>query len=78
MIIKITLTQYMGKSGERLVWDGDLPTYFQSDILEDNIACLIGIDDRKALLFDNFTCINQGKIIGEVSQEVISQMPKCS
>lgn len=58
MIIKITLTQYMGKSGERLVWDGDLPTYFQSDILEDNIACLIGIDDRKALLFDNFTCIN--------------------
>lgn len=78
MIIKITLTQYMGKSGERLVWDGDLPTYFQSDILEDNIACLIGIDDRKALLFDNFTCINQGKIIGEVSQEVIGQMPKCN
>ena len=72
------ITKYMEKSGERLVYGGKLPTYFQSDILEDDIACPIGIDDRKALLFDNFTCINDGEIIGEVSKEVIDKMPKCN
>lgn len=72
------ITKYMEKSGERLVYGGNLPTYFQSDILEDDVVCPIGIDDRKALLFDNFTCINEGEIIGEVSQEVIDQMPKCN
>lgn len=72
------ITKYMEKSGERLVYGGKLPTYFQSDILEDDIACPIGVDDRKALLFDNFTCINDGEIIGEVSKEVIDQMPKCN
>ena len=72
------ITKYMEKSGERLVYGGKLPTFFKSDILEDDIACPIGIDDRKALLFDNFTCINDGEIIGEVSKEVIDQMPKCN
>ena len=68
----------MEKSGERLVYGGKLPTYFQSDILEEDIACSIGVDDRKALLFDNFTCIDDGEIIGKVSKEVIDQMPKCN
>lgn len=72
------ITKYMEKSGERLVYGGKLPTYFQSDILEEDIAYPIGIDDRKALLFDSFTCINEGEIIGEVSKEVIDQMPKCN
>lgn len=72
------ITKYMEKSGERLVYGGKLPTYFQSDILEEDIACPIGVDDRKALLFDSFTCIDDGEIIGEVSKEVIEQMPKCN
>ena len=72
------ITKYMEKLGERLVYGGKLPTFFKSDILEDDIACPIGIDDRKALLFDNFTCINDGEIIGKVSKEVIDQMPKCN
>lgn len=70
------ITKYIEKSGERLVYGGKLPTYFQSDILEDDIACPIGIDNRKALLFDSFTCIDDGEIIGKVSKEVIDQMPK--
>lgn len=72
------ITKYMEKSSERLVYGGDLPTYFQSDILEDDVVCSIGIDDRKALLFDSFTCIDDGEIIGKVSKEVIDQMPKCN
>lgn len=72
------ITKHIEKSGERLVYGGKLPTYFQSDILEDDIACPIGIDNRKALLFDSFTCIDDGEIIGKVSKEVIDQMPKCN
>ncbi len=72
------ITKYMEKSGEHLVYGGKLPTYFQSDILEEDIACPFGIDDRKRLLLDGFTCIDDGEIIGEVSKEVIAQMPKCN
>ncbi len=72
------ITKYMEKSGERLVYGGKLPTYFRSDILDEDIVCRFGIDDRKVLLFDNFTCINEGEILGEVNKEIISQLPKCN
>lgn len=68
------ITKYMEKSGKRLVYGGKLPTFFKSDILEDDISCPIGVDDRKALLFDSFTRINDGEIISKVSKEVINQM----
>ena len=35
-------------------------------------------EDRKLLLFDNFMCLDQGEIIGQVSQEVIDKMPKAN
>ena len=72
------ITKYMEKSGERLVYGGKLPTYFRSDILDEDVVCCFGIDDRKVLLFDNFTCISDGEILGEVNKEVIDQMPKCN
>ena len=72
------ITKYMEKSGERLVYGGKLPTYFRSDILDEDIICAFGIDDRKVLLFDNFTCINEGEILGKVSKEIISQLPHCN
>ena len=53
-----------------------LYTYFVSDILEDDIVCTIGQEDRKILLFDNFNCLIDGEVIGQVSQEVIDKMPK--
>ena len=70
------ITKYLEKSGERLVYGGKLPSYFLSDLLESDIACPYGVDDRKALLFDDFTCIIDGEIIGKVSKEVIAKMPK--
>ena len=70
------ITKYMEKSGERLVYGGKLPTYFLSDILDEDVACPYGVDDRKVLLFDNFTCMNEGEILGKVSKEVIKQLPK--
>ena len=53
-----------------------MPTYFLSDVLDEDVACPYGVDDRKVLLFDNFTCMNEGEILGKVSKEVIKQLPK--
>ena len=72
------ITKYMEKSGERLVYGGKLPTYFRSDILEEDIACPYGNDDRKALLLDGFTCINDGEIIGKATKENIAKLPHCN
>ncbi len=70
------LTKYMEKTGEKIIYSRGLPTYFISDIIEDDIVCKIGNEDRKILLFDNFTCLNDGEVIGQVSPEVIDKMPK--
>ena len=72
------ITKYMEKSGERLVYGGKLPTYFRSDVLDEDVICTFGIDDRKVLLFDNFTCINEGEILGKISKEIIAQLPHCN
>lgn len=73
------LLKYIEKSGERIVYGGDLPTYFKSNILSNDIICGYGIEDKKLLLFDDFTCIDDnGVVMGKVSPEVIAQMPKAN
>ena len=52
------------------------PGWFVSDILESDIVCKIGQEDRKLLLFDDFLCIDEGVVMGKVSPEVIKEMPK--
>ena len=68
--------KYIEKSGERLIYGGKLPTYFESDILDEDVICHYGKDDRKAILADDFTCMVEGEVIGTVSPEVIEKMPK--
>lgn len=51
------LTKYIEKTGEKIVYSKNLPTYFISDIMDEDIVCTIGQEDKKLLLFDNFTCI---------------------
>lgn len=70
------LMKYIEKTGEKLVYGGKLPTYFQSDVLDEDILCPYGIDGRKAILADDFLCIKDGEIMGKVSPEVIEKMPK--
>lgn len=70
------ITKYIEKSEERIVYSKNIPTYFISDILDDDIVCTIGQEDRKLLLFDDFFCIDEGVVMGKVSPEVISQMKK--
>ena len=70
------LMKYIEKSGERLIYGGNLPTYFVSDVMDEDVICPYGIDDRKAILADDFTCISDGEIMGTVSKEIIEKMPK--
>ncbi len=70
------LLKYIEKSGEKLIYGGKLPTTFNSDILDEEVVCGYGVDERKLLLADNFTCIVDGEILGTVSPEIIEKMPK--
>ena len=70
------IVKYIRKTGERVVYSKHLQTYFISDILESDIVCTIGQEDRKLLLFDDFLCIDEGVVMGKVSPKVISEMPK--
>ena len=72
------LLKYIEKSGERLVYGGDLPTYFKSDITDENIVCPTGIDGKKMLLYDDFNCWEDGCLVGKVCSEIISRLPKCN
>ena len=70
------MLKYIEKSGERPVYGGKLPAYIVSDIIDDDILCGFGVDERKILLFDDFNCIVDGEVIGKATPEVIEQMPK--
>ena len=70
------LMKYIGKSDERIVYSKNTPAYFISDILDEDVACTIGQEDKKLLLYDNFSCFDNGVYVGEVTPEVIKQMPK--
>ena len=72
------LIKYMEKSGERIVYSKGIATYFVSDIMDEDVVCTIGNEDKKLLLFDDFNCWDEGVLIGKVSKEVIDQMPKAN
>ena len=72
------LMKYIEKSGEKLIYSRNIPTYIVSDIMEEDILCAIGQEDRKLLLSDDFNCLDEGVLIGRVSPEVIERMPKCN
>ena len=67
--------KYIEKSGERIVYSRRLPTFFYTDILEEDIATEYGeYDNVKLVLFDDFRCIREGEIIGVVSRETITKL----
>ena len=70
------ILKYIEKSGERIVYSRGLPQYFISDILPEDVVMKVGQEEKKLLLFDDFKCIDEGCIVGMVSEEIIKQMPK--
>lgn len=70
------LIKYLEKTGEKIVYSKGLPQFFISDIMDEDVACTIGLEDKKLLLFDDFECWDEGCLIGKVSKDVIAQMRK--
>ena len=68
------LTKYIAKTEERLVYSRGLPMYLISDITDEDVVCRCGLENRKLLLFDNFTCWDEGELIGEISLETKKQL----
>lgn len=72
------LMKYIEKSGGKLVYSRGLYQYFVTDIMDEDVVCFYGLEDRKLLLFDDFTCWDEGEYIGPVSRETIARLPKCA
>ena len=72
------IMKYLEKTEEKIVYSKGLYQYFISDIMDEDIVCTIGQEDRKLLLFDDFKCWDEGCYMGEVSPEIIAQMRKCN
>ena len=70
------LTKYMEKTGEKIVYSKGLPQFFISDVMENDVVCPIGQEDKKLLLFDDFECWDAGEFVGNVSREVIERIRK--
>lgn len=70
------LMKYIEKSGEKIVYSKGLAQYFISDIMDEDIVCPIGVDENKLLLFDDFTCWDNGSKIGTVNKDTISKLRK--
>ena len=58
------LTKYMEKTGEKMVYSKGLPQFFISDIMDEDVVCPIGLEDKKLLLFDDFSCWDEGCYMG--------------
>lgn len=70
------LTKYLEKTGEKLVYSRGLYRYFVTDVMDEDIICPYGENDKKFILSDKFSCWDDGEYIGTVSPEVIAQLPK--
>ena len=72
------MLKYIRKTGEKVIYSKHLQTYFVTDILEDDVVCTIGQENRKILLFDNFRCVDleNGKLLGTINKGLINQLPK--
>ena len=69
------IVKYMEKTGEKVFASKGLPQFVISDILEDDVVCRYGLEDKKLLLFDDFTLIDDGCVIGQASKANLKKMP---
>ena len=72
------LTKYIEKSGEKIVYSRGIPQFFITDIIDDDVICRIGLEEQKLLLFDDFSCWDEGVYMGQVSTATISQLRKAN
>lgn len=71
------IVKYIEKDGGRICQGGDIKPYLLANILGEDVVTAYGAEDKKLLLFDDFTCIDQdGVVHGKVCPEVIDRMSK--
>ncbi len=70
------LMKYIEKSGEKIVYSKGLPQFFISDIMDEDVVCPCGLEDKKLLLYDDFVCWDEGTMMGTVSEDTIRLMRK--
>lgn len=70
------ILKYIEKTDEKIVYSKGLPQYFHSDILDEDVVCRIGQEEKKLLLYDDFLCLNYGEVMGKVSKKTIERMRK--
>ncbi len=72
------IMKYMEKTNERVIYSKGLYQYFHTDLQDDDVLCAIHEEkpNSKLVLYDKFTCIDEGEIIGEVSPDTIAKLPK--
>lgn len=70
------LMKYIEKTGERIVYSKGLFQYFISDIMDEDVICPYGQEEKKLLLYDDFKCWDEGLYMGKVSRKVIAKMRK--
>ena len=72
------IVKYLEKTGEKIVYSKGLPQFFVSDVMDEDVVCPFGLEDKKLLLYDDFLCWDEGVLVGAVSKEVINLMPKAN
>ena len=70
------IVKYLEKTGEKIVYSRGLYQFFISDVIDEDVVCKTGMEDKKLILFDDFICWDQGEYMGTVSQETIAKMRK--
>lgn len=69
------IMKYMEKTGEKVVYSKGLPQFFVCDVQEKDVLLRMGEYGEKLLLFDEFECYSDGKLVGIVSDYVIRLLP---
>ena len=71
--------KYMAKQNAKAVYSRGLYEYFHSDIQGKDVVAKMALTDEtdnRLILSPNFTCWDEGAMIGEVSRETIAKLPK--
>lgn len=70
------IKKYIEKIGEKIVYSKGLPQFFVSEVMDEDVICPCGIEDKKILLYDDFGCRDEGCYMGEMNRNVIDILPK--
>lgn len=67
------ILKHIEKTCEKIVYSKGLPQYFLSDVMDEDIICPYGIEDKKLLLYDDFRCWDEGVLMGRVSRTSLTE-----